>query len=167
MSSEPTERGGHYGVTLKAEVVTEPTKTREVPEGYWQWDREHFPDPVSPMTVSLELDSSWMKPAFKSLCEDLGLPFEGIDLKLIGGYPYMRIVPPGGKDRSPPPAWIMPLLIKIVPQVRSSIRRSVEAVRTHKHSQYVKSWYDDVEPSLNKRTRQLLQTNLREFSDVQ
>lgn len=138
----------------------------EVPEGYWQWDEEHFPGPVSPMDGSFVFGLS-IKETGRRVFEDLGLPFEGVEFKTIGGRPYMRIIPPGGKDRAPPPSWMMPILVRLVPQVRSMNRKAVEAVRGNRHMQYVDSWYEEWRPSLEKKTGELLGADLASLSDAE
>ncbi len=136
-----------------------------VPDGYWTIEKEHFPVPMSPMYVS------YGPPIIRETvllgAKDLGLPFEGLDFKLIGGWTYRRIIPPGGKDRRPPPVWLMRILIHIMPSIRSQIKKMTQTVRTNLMNQYVERWEDEWKQQTMQKSRELLQTNLTALSDKQ
>lgn len=125
----------------------------EVPGGYWQFDEEHFGEPISPMEMSVSF--SQILPATRLACKEFGFPFEGMEFRPIGGYIYVRIVPPGGKDRSPPPSWLMPLLVRVVPQVRSMNKRCVEAVKTDARGRFLNAWYQKLRPESAARIDEL------------
>ncbi len=136
-----------------------------VPEGYWTLEKGHYYRPMSPMFASygLEMINGWMS----QMPKDIGLPFDGIELRLIGGRLYLRIVPPGGKDRRPPPEWLLRLLVRVVPSVRSQVKRMVEAVRTDFTGRYVEAWKNEWKPELIRRSNELLTVNLEALSDDQ
>ncbi len=136
-----------------------------VPEGYWFLENEHFVSPMSPMFASygLEMMNGWMR----QMPKDIGLPFDGIDIRLIGGRVYLRLVPPGGKDRRPPPEWLLRLLVRVVPSVRSKVKRMVEAVRTDFTGRYVEAWKNEWKPEVIRRSDELLAVNLPALSDDQ
>ncbi len=144
------------------QVMPIPIKV-EVPEGYWMRDEDRFKDPISPMEQSLSYSiySSMMR----RICKDFGMPIEGADFRNIGGYVYFHVVPPGGKDRSPPPSWLMPILVRIVPQVRSMNRRCVDAVRNDKYGRAVDSWYNELRPIFKDRIEKASSSILPEPAD--
>jgi pyruvate,water dikinase len=92
---------------------------------------------------------------------------EGIQFREIGGWLYQRIVPLGGKDRSPPPAWLMSLIIRLVPSMRRRIKDLVNVVRSDKPWRDVEQWYTEWKPSTIKRINQLRVVELPSLSDVQ
>ena len=106
-----------------------------VPEGHWIRQKEHFPKPMSPMYASYALTMA--TDSIRMFMNDVGLPIETIDFRLIGGWVYERIVPPGGKDRHLPPALLLRILIHLFPSSRSQVRKMVETVRADLTSRYL------------------------------
>ena len=135
-----------------------------VPPGYWTSDREHFPRPMSPMFVSYGLPL--IIDGLRKGAEDFGLPFEGVDWKSIGGWHYGRIVPLGGKDRKPPPASLIRILLRVVPSLRSRVERMGESMRTDRAGQYASRWIKEWKPELRKAGDALLGVHLPGLSDA-
>ena len=150
------------GIDPEERIVPVPVPL-EVPEGFWQRDEVFHPRPFLPMdrSVSLPLENA----VFRRVFADFGIPLEGLEGREIGGWYYSRIVPPGGKDRSPPPAWLMPVLIRVVPQIRSRIRTCVEAIRSDKQWRYVNLWYDGWLPEAISEATRLKAVALASLSD--
>lgn len=102
------------------------------PEGYWVRESSHMPQPLSPFFSSVFLPPSI--DIMRRMLAETGMMLEAIDTKEIGGLAYMRLVPMGGKERKPPPAWLLkligPLMIRLVPSMRRRIRRAVEVSRS-------------------------------------
>lgn len=117
----------------------------DVPPGFWQREASHYPYPIAPM-------SRVLLPAFNAsvrrAAADFGLLVDSIEFAEIGGWVYQRMVPLGGRDRRAPPAWLMPLLIRVVPSIRSRIRGAVAAVRADRSGTYLQTWYDQWRPEL-------------------
>ena len=65
---------------------------------------------------------------------------------------YNRTALLGGKGRRPSPSWLIPLLVRAVPQLRRCIAHCIEAIRSDKHGRYVNRWHDEWEPRLTART---------------
>lgn len=166
--------GGHLFL-LQARPITTLPRTKapgaikpipipiDVPAGHWNLDVDHFPRPMSPMYISYGL--STVTELMKLGAKDLGLPFEGIEFKQIGGWTYGRVVPPGGKDRKPPPKAVMQLLVHLVPSVRSQVRRMVEVVRTDVFGQYLDRWNNEWRSELVEAGSKLRGVNLGALSD--
>ncbi|HWM51384.1 MAG TPA: PEP/pyruvate-binding domain-containing protein, partial [Thermoplasmata archaeon] len=132
-------------------------------EGFWQQDTAHFPKPISPMYRSYKLPI--MKKAMSEIGEEFGLLLEGIDTKEIGGWDYARFIPFGGKDRDPPPVWLIRLLIRLVPSLRKRIKRQIEVVRGGLSSEYARRWEREWKPELIRRSTALLAIGLGGLSD--
>ena len=135
----------------------------EPPSGYWERETQHFAKPVSPMYYSYT--SQMMADAFKKAFDDIGAPIGGIEAKRIGGWLYTRILSLGGRARSPPPAWLVPVLIRLVPQIRSRIKKAVQWVRSDRAGQSAKLWYEEWKPELISRSNSLRDADLASLSD--
>ncbi len=103
--------------------------------------------------------------ALRRMFSELGLLAEALELRQIGGWEYSRLVPLGGKDRPAPPAFLMPLLIRLVPTMRRRIADAVAAVRTDKPGSFIEQWYGEWQPDLKARIEQLRDTDLVALDD--
>jgi pyruvate,water dikinase len=164
-------RAGNEVVLLQARPITAlPEQTIEpvpvsvdVPRGYWQREGSHAPRPWTPMSLSVAFDEPRNR-AFRRLAE-FGLLAETYEARQIGGWEYSRLVPLGGKDRSAPPKFLMPLLIRLVPPMRRRIASSVEAIRTDKAGNLIEQWYEEWQPELMNRIAQLRDADLPAMDD--
>jgi pyruvate,water dikinase len=114
------------------------------PPGFWERDSSHIPEPLSPMFRSAVLPAH--ERATYALSKELSLPMEGAQFREIGGWVYTRIIVAGGKDVSPPPAWLMPILVRVVPQLRRMVKGMVAAVREDRLGKSVDRWYAEWKP---------------------
>lgn len=135
----------------------------EVPPGYWEREASHFPQPLSPLASSLTFET--FNPALRQVMMDFGILVEGLEVTEIGGWVYMRLVPLGGKDRPTPPAWLMPVLIRVMPAMRSRIRQATEVVRSQKAGTMVDRWYQEWQPELADRISSLRSVDLSALQD--
>lgn len=133
------------------------------PIGFWQREGSHYPYPLSPMFRIL-LDA--FNASIKRVAADFSLLTEGIEFREIGGWVYQRMVPLGGKDMPfTPPAWLMPILIRIVPQMRSKIKGATEVIRSDKASSYIDRWHTEWKPELITDIAKLRNVDLEGLSD--
>lgn len=133
------------------------------PPGFWERDATHFPEPLSPMIRSAVLPAQ--ERALYAMLKALALPMEGVKYQEIGGWLYQRIIPPGGEDRTPPPAWLMPILIRVVPQLRRMVKGMVETARVDIPWQNVERWYAEWKPDTIARLNDLKQVALSSLPD--
>jgi pyruvate,water dikinase len=110
--------------------------TGRPPRGFWQREASHYPQPLSPMTRSTLLRSQ--NAGLRRVFRDLSLPMDGLELREIGGWVYLRRVWLG--DGPLPPAWLMPLLIRCLPPVRSRVATCVRAMRQDRAGAYLQRW---------------------------
>ena len=115
----------------------------KVPEGFWERESSHFPTALTPMG-----ETFWMAPfndVTEALFKEAGMMMERVDHRAIGGLVYTRMVPPGGKDMTPPPnwliPWIMPVLRRVIPSMRKTLARAVEAVEEDWFFHNVNRWH--------------------------
>lgn len=137
------------GLAVAIEPVPVPV---EIPEGFWERDASHYPAPHSPLGRSIVYPL--MKHTTRFLSE-FGMLAEQIVLTDIGGWHYTRIVPIGGKDRKPPPAWLLGIVARLHPQMRQRIQSALDAVRTNKGRQVIDRWYEQWQPDLSRRVTRL------------
>lgn len=136
----------------------------EVPDGFWQREATHFPRPLTPMMAGfMDLHNA----AFREMFETYGLLLEGIEMQPIGGWMYARAVPLGARDRKAPPAPLMWLLARSIPQLRDRIRVCREAIRSDLHGRHIERWYAEWQPDLAERIHALAAVNLGSLSDAE
>lgn len=117
----------------------------DVPAGFWVREASHFPQPPSPLMRSL---FPILTGGLGRMCFEMGVLAETIEWRVIGGWTYARVVPPGGKDRKAPPRWLTPLVVRATPAVRRSTRRAVEAARTDRFAAHLERWHTEWRPAL-------------------
>jgi phosphohistidine swiveling domain-containing protein len=130
-------------------ALPEPTPTpipvpANPPPGFWERDTSHVAEPFSPMFRSAVLPAH--ERATYALSQALSLPMEGAQFREIGGWTYQRIIIAGGKDVPPPPDWLMPLLLRVVPPLRQMVKGMVQAVREDRLGKSVDRWYAEWKP---------------------
>lgn len=134
------------------------------PPGFWEREGSHYPLPLYPITRSAFLPV--VNKAFRNAFTEFPMLLETIELREIGGYIYQRVVPPGGKDRPAPPDWLWSLMVKIVPPIRTQIRRCEEAVRSDKAGRFIERWYNEWKPMIRTRVAELRRVDLASLSDA-
>jgi rifampicin phosphotransferase len=141
----------------------EPARDVVVPPGFWQRADSHYPRPLSPFARSVLLPAA--NRGFREMCTEFSLLTETVEEREIGGWVYLRAVPLGGRDRRPPPDWILRLALRMIPSLRARIRACGEAVRTDRAGTYIQQWEEEWRPSLEERQRGLRGVDLRDMTD--
>ena len=103
--------------------------------------------------------------ALRELFATFGLLVETLEFRQIGGWEYARLDPLGGKDRAPPPSWLMPLVTRIVPVVRKRVRACVAAVRADAAGAMIDRWYAEWQPDLIARAAALRSEDVSVLDD--
>jgi phosphohistidine swiveling domain-containing protein len=135
----------------------------EVPPGFWEREASHAPKPWTPMSLSAGMDQP-RNQAIRRMFGEYGILAETLEFAQIGGWDYSRLVPLGGKDRPAPPAFLMPLLIRLVPVMRHRIADAVVTIRTNKAGRLVEQWYDEWHPELDARIAALREVDLEDLN---
>ncbi len=152
-------------ITALPEQPIEPVPVSvDVPEGYWEREASHAPKPWTPMSLSVAFGDP-RNQAFRRLFAEFGLLAETLEFRQIGGWEYSRLVPLGGKDRPAPPAFLMPLLTRLVPDMRRRIAKSVATIRTDKPGHLIDHWYEEWQPDLITRIARLRDVDLAALDD--
>lgn len=162
-----TMNGAFYVVQTRP-ITTLPPEQRPVPvlagppPGFWQREASHYPRPLSPM---LRIVQAAFNAGLRNMMSEFSLLAEAVEFREIGGWVYQRMVPLGGKDMPAPPVWLMPLLIRLIPQIRSRIKGAVEVVRSDKAGSYIRLWYAELKPELVADIARLRDVDLGMLSD--
>jgi len=151
-------------ITSLPEQPVEPVPVPvEVPPGFWEREASHAPKPWTPMSLSVAMEPR--NHAIRRMFGELGLLADTLEFAQIGGWDYARLVPLGGKDRPAPPAFLMPLLIRLVPVMRRRVADAVTTIRTNKPGRLVEQWYDEWHPELEARIAELRDVDLEALND--
>ncbi|MGA7281912.1 MAG: PEP/pyruvate-binding domain-containing protein [Acidimicrobiia bacterium] len=137
----------------------------EVPEGFWQRDAGHAPQPNSRLYSSMVLPQTNV--AGKAWFEEYGFLLDGMEWREIGGWQYIWLRPLGGEERKPPPAFLVPMLRRVVPPLRARVRACVEAMRSDRAGTNLRRWHDEWKPDLRSRAEALRSPVLNDISDDQ
>ena len=135
----------------------------EIPPGYWEREVSHAPKPLTPFTSSFWHDST--TEGLRVGLAEFGLLIETIEFRSIGGWTYMRFVPLGGKDHPAPPSWMMPILIRVMPSLRTRARRCADAMRGNRPGAIIDRWYAEWRPMLDRRLLELRRVPLVDLGD--
>ena len=157
----PTEDSGSAPAHTLAMTMT--ARTFEIPDGFWERESSHCPRPLSALMRSL---LPIVNDGFGRMFSDMGVLPETLEWREIGGWVYTRVVPPGGKDRPPPPAWLFPALVRLVPALRRSVREAAEAQRTDRFGDYLERWHREWRPQLTARITELREVDVAVLDDA-
>ena len=136
----------------------------EVPSGgSWVKDTSHFPTPLTPFGASVYLPA--LSEALPPLAGELGLLFEGIEQRSLGGEVYMHVIPPGGKDRPIPPPWVMWLAARLAPPLRRRARAAEAALASRLPERILDSWEREWRAAFTDEIRQLRSVDLACLDD--
>ena len=152
-------------ITTLPDQPIEPVRVPvEVPPGFWEREASHAPKPWTPMSLSVAMDRP-RNDAIRRMFGEFGILAETFEFAQIGGWDYSRLVPLGGKDRPAPPAFLMPLLIRVVPIMRRRVADAVVTIRTDQAGRLVEQWYDEWHPKLAARITELREVDLEALDD--
>ncbi len=135
----------------------------EIPDGYWERETSHAPLPHSPLFRSFAFPLR--NRVVPKMFEEFGALPETIEFREIGGWEYIRLVPPGGKDRPAPPAWVLGLLARIHPAMRRRVKAAREAIETDRSSEYLERWQREWRPEFEAEIIRLRDTDRWALSD--
>ena len=132
---------------------------------FWELEDVHFPDPPSRWAVRLFLEGQ--SRGIAELMEEAGLLLEGIGFLEHEGGVYVGIIPLGGKARKPPPKWLVPLLWRVVPELRRRIRTMQRRDAASFQQRLVSDWLEIDEEALRAEGLGLLDLDLSALADYE
>lgn len=112
----------------------------------WLRDRLHWPDRISPFGA--DIFASAAEYGTRLACDTFGLLLSRAILHVVDHRAYIEAIPIGGGRLPPPPPWLVPALIRLVPPMRRRVSRAIEAVRTDVAGATLRQWNDVHAPRL-------------------
>ncbi len=104
--------------------------------GTWELAADHYPRPITAClqefgVIWSEESTRWMR--------EVGLPIERATMANVNGFAYVSMGEDGGGPT--PPAWLMPVLVKLVPSLRRAERRLRSVFRERPWREGLANWY--------------------------
>lgn len=130
---------------------------------YWERDDAHWPGRLSRWCAEIMVTS--YARGIKELAAEHGWLLDGIAIKEIDNCVYFAVVPIGGKARKPPPRFLVPLLLKLVPEMRRRVGRLRHDNATGYWEQAVDDWFAHREKALLAAADELLAVDLHALDD--
>ncbi len=87
---------------------------------------------------------------------EAGLPIDGLAFRELDGRVYTTIVPLGGKARRPPPKALLPVLLKVVPELRRRVAASRAWSSDDRPAKIVDEWLGGKEDAVRAEGRRLI-----------
>jgi phosphohistidine swiveling domain-containing protein len=144
-------------------VLPRPPQIQPPAEGFWRKDTTHYPMPLTPFGASVYLPA--MDRAAPVMGEELGLLFEGFGQSCLGGEVYVHFIPVGGKERPPPPAWVMWVAARIVPALRRRARVAEKAIASGLSEQLLDRWDTEWREAFRNEAESFKRVDLSALSD--
>ena len=151
---------------LQARPITalpRPPQIRPPADGFWRKDTTHYPMPLTPFGASVYLPA--IGRAASVMVDDFGLLFEGVEQRCLGGEVYARAIPVGGKERPPPPAWVMWIAARIVPALRRRSRVAEKAIASGLSEQLLDRWETEWRDAFRDEAESFKRVDLSALSD--
>ena len=158
--------GGGDLFLLQARPITalpRPPQIRPPADGFWRKDTTHYPMPLTPFGASVYLPA--IGRAAPVMVDDFGLLFEGVEQRCLGGEVYARAIPVGGKERPPPPAWVMWIAARIVPALRRRSRVAEKAIASGLSEQLLDRWETEWRDAFRDEAESFKRVDLSALSD--
>jgi rifampicin phosphotransferase len=133
-------------------------------DGFWRKDTLHYPMPLTPFGASVYLQA--LDRAAPVMGDDFGLLFEGVEQRSLGGEVYARAIPVGGKDRRPPPPWVMWIAARIVPALRRRARVAERAIASRLSEQLLDRWEHEWRDAFRDEAESFKRVDLGALSDT-
>jgi pyruvate,water dikinase len=140
----------------------------EVPPGYWERDAFHEPVPISPFGRVL-LTEQILK-VFPAAFAEFGILLDRAEVAFIGGWMYRREVPlgappPGRGPASPPPRWLLKILLRLHPALRRRARAAAQAIASDLPMAVIRRWADEWRPAHQEEIARALAIDLGSLTD--
>lgn len=136
----------------------------DLPEGCWLKEVERYPEPLTAFGASL------VGPLVTSGLTDMSAAWGGLverfEARTIGGEPYMRVVPIGGRGGPPPPWWLLGILSRVVPPLRQRMRTAARMLRPAHLQRALDDWERLHKPRLRDEQATLAGVDLAALDDA-
>ena len=120
----------------------------------WTLEPSHFP--AAPTRWGAEIAVTRQTQVLTRVFAEAGLPIETLGFREFDGRVYTTIVPLGGKARKPPPKVLLPVLLKVVPELRKRVATSRSWAADDRPTQIIDEWLGGKERKLRTEGRRLI-----------
>jgi len=155
---------GRAGARRRSPSAPAEAEAIAAPHGYWQRENAHAPRPLTPLTATLYLpvESGVWHDAFA----EQGLPADRLELRRIGVWTYLRVVPIGEVDRPSPPPLVLWPAMRVLPEYRRRARAARAARATDLNGRLLREWFDVERARFERRGRELRDVDLSTLDDA-
>lgn len=153
-------------ILLQARPITAlpvPPRERELPPGSWVKEVERHPEPLHALGAALA--GELIGRGLTAMSAGCGGLIERFDARLIGGEPYMRVTPVGGRGGPPPPWWLLGILARIAPPLRRRMRTARWLLRSGELDRLQQRWDEQWRPELQRTFARLHAVDLAAVDD--
>ena len=130
----------------------------------WSLEPSHFP--AAPTRWTAQLFVTIQTEVLRRVTAEAGLPVDGLAMREFDGRVYTVVVPLGGKARKPPPAALVPLLCKVVPELRRRVAASKRWESEDRPAHIIDEWFGAKEAALLDEGRMFFRLDLEHHSGV-
>jgi pyruvate,water dikinase len=130
---------------------------------YWERDNVHWPGRLSRWCAEIMVER--YAQGVKELAAEHGWLIDGIAIREVDNCVYYAVVPVGGKARKAPPNFLVPLLLRLVPEMRRRVARLRDDNATGYWERAIDDWFAFREQELLDHADRLLTTDLEVLTD--
>jgi pyruvate,water dikinase len=152
-------------VVLQARPVTAlPTAPAvDLPDGTWLKESERHPEPLTALGASVV--PALISRGLTTMSRESGGLIDRFEARAVGGEPYLRIVPLGGRGGPPPPWWVFGILCRVAPPLRRQMRRAKALLRPGVLADRQRLWEQQWRADLQARIDALQSVDLAVLDD--
>ena len=140
-----------------------PPPEETVPDGTWIKDVTHYPNGMKPLAASVYAPA--LEDAMAHAFGEWGLIIERVEQLIHRHEAYGKIVPVGGGDGPPPPAFMLGIVGRILPAMRRRAKKAKRALDDNLGQELLDRWRTEDRPSLERRIRELRNVDRAALSD--
>jgi rifampicin phosphotransferase len=138
--------GGQVNLLQARPITALPPRHVQPPPGFWTRETSHNPKPFTPFCGPLEV--STVNAGFRAMFDEFGFLIETLEIREIGGWMYLRMVPIDDSDL-----------------MGRRVDRCVQAMRSQHHRELITQWEQKWRPDLKARLARLFAVDLTALSD--
>jgi pyruvate,water dikinase len=157
--------GGRLVVLQARPVTALPSAPAvDLPEGTWLKESERHPEPLTELGASVV--SRLVSRGLTTMSRESGGLVDRFEACAVGGEPYLRIVPLGGRGGPPPPWWVLGVLCRVAPPLRRQMRRAKALLRPGVLASRQLAWEQEWRPDVQARIAALQSVDLAALDDA-
>jgi len=139
------------------------------PPGPGSWERDLSHCPPAPTPLFRRVMQTAITTGYRQVFDDYGAPLETMDLQMVHGGMYRRLVPLVGADRggAPPPRPILWLASRLHPAFRRQNRKALELFANKQHLEPLAEWASSERQWWIDANRQLQDEDVAQMTDSQ